>query len=94
MQIRWTTDASEDLKQIARYIRRDNPPAARRVASTIFDAANSLQQFPNRGRVGRIIGTRECVFPGWPYILVYRVMDTTVEILRIYYGAQDWPQTD
>ena len=36
-------------------------------------------------------GTREPVFPGLPYIVVYRVKDRVVEIARIYHGAQDWP---
>ena len=47
--------------------------------------------FPNRGRTGRIAGTRELVFGPLPYIAVYRVTEDIVEILRIYHGAQDWP---
>ena len=40
--------------------------------------------------VGRIAGTLELVsFP--PFIIVYRIKSETVEILRIYHGAQDWP---
>jgi addiction module RelE/StbE family toxin len=91
MQVRWTMPAADDLRRIARYIRRDRPLAARNVAKTIFDAGNGLEIFPERGRKGRIPGTRELVFPGWPYILVYQVEEQTVEILRIYHGAQDWP---
>lgn len=88
MKVRWTTAAAEDLREIALYIRKDNPEAARRVAQRIFHAANSLEQFPNRGRVGRVAGTREWVISEWPYIIVYRVQDSSIEILRIYHGAQ------
>ena len=91
MIVRWTKSASEDLQQITRHIRKNNPGAARHVAKTIFDAANALDTFPQRGRVGRVSGTREWVVPGWPYILVYQITDHAVEILRIYHGAQDWP---
>jgi toxin ParE1/3/4 len=91
MKVRWTQPAAEDLRQITRYIRKDNPTAARHVAKTIFDAANDLNTFPRLGRVGRITGTRELVFPGWPYILVYEVSEHAVEILHIFHGAQDWP---
>jgi len=91
MLVRWTAPAAEDLKRITRHIRKDNPTAARNVAKTIFDAGNSLDTLAQRGREGRIAGTREMVFPGWPYILVYQVMEHAVEILRIYHGAQDWP---
>lgn len=91
MIVRWTSPAAEDLRQIARFVRRDNPTAAHHVAKTLFDAANGLDSFPNRGRTGRIAGTRELVFPGWPYIMVYEVREQTVEILHIYHGAQSWP---
>jgi addiction module RelE/StbE family toxin len=90
MIVRWTSPAAEDLRQIARFIRRDGPTAARHVAKTLFDAANGLDLFPNRGRAGRIAGTRELVFPGWPYILVYEVREQAIEVLHIYHGAQNW----
>ena len=50
-----------------------------------------LDLFPDRGRIGRIAGTRELIFAPLPYIAVYRVNDDAVEILRIYHSAQDWP---
>jgi addiction module RelE/StbE family toxin len=92
MQVRWTATAAKDLQEITRFIRRDNPAAARSVAKTLFDAANSLENLPNRGRVGRIPGTRELVLPGLPYIIVYQVSESATQILRIYHGARDWPQ--
>jgi plasmid stabilization system protein ParE len=49
----------------------------------------SLDTLPDRGRIGRIAGTRELVFD--PFIIVYRVKAGGVEILRIYHAAQDWP---
>lgn len=91
MRVRWTAPAAEDLYNITRYIRQDDREAARRVAKTIYDGCASLRDFPYRARRGRIEGTRELVFPGLPYIVVYRIKDQTVEIDRIYHGAQDWP---
>ena len=49
----------------------------------------SLETFSDRGRPGRIDGTRELVRA--PYIIVYRVRSEAVEILRIYHSAQNWP---
>jgi plasmid stabilization system protein ParE len=37
MRLRWTAPAAQDLYSITRYIRRDNPTAARDVAETIYD---------------------------------------------------------
>jgi toxin ParE1/3/4 len=89
MQVRWTAPASQDLQRITRRIRRDNPTAARQVAKTLYDGAMSLGDMPNRGRIGRIAGTRELVSA--PFIIVYRIEAEIVEILRIYHSAQDWP---
>ncbi len=91
MQVRWTTPAAKDLEEITLYILRDNESAALAVAKTLFDAANSLDLLPSRGRAGKIVGTRELVVPGLPYIIVYQVTPTAVQILHIYHGARNWP---
>ena len=61
------------------------------MAETLYDGCSSLENFPYLGRKGRIAGTRELIYSGLPYIVVYRVHDQVIEILRIYHGAQDWP---
>ncbi len=90
MQVRWTQPAANDLAEITRYIRKDNPTAARSVAKTLFDAANNLDRMPDRGRMGRISGTRELMVTGLPYIIVYEVGKEVVRILHIVHGARDW----
>jgi toxin ParE1/3/4 len=52
---------------------------------------SGLKNFPSLGREGRIEGTRELIFPGLPYIAVYRIKDQVVEVPRVYHAAQDWP---
>jgi toxin ParE1/3/4 len=89
MRLRWTAPAAQDLYSITRYIRGDNPTAAREVAKTIYDGCESLISSPHRGRKGKQPGTRELVFSPLPYIAVYRVTEDTVEILHIWHGAQD-----
>jgi toxin ParE1/3/4 len=91
MRLRWTTPATNDLYNIVQRIRKDNPAAAAEVATILYDGCGGLSDFPRRGRNGRIEGTRELVFPGLPYIVVYKIQDEVVELLRIYHGAQDWP---
>jgi len=89
MDVRWTAPAGQDLENIASHIGKDDPEAARRVVKALYEGAMSLDVMPNRGRSGRVVGTRELVFS--PYIVVYRVTAAAIEILRIYHGAQDWP---
>ena len=59
MQLRWSPAAVEDLFRIIQYIRRENAPAAQSIAKTIYENAGSLKSFPNKGREGRVEGTRE-----------------------------------
>jgi len=89
MDIRWTPEASSSLEQISVHIGDDNPEAALKTVRTIFERIEQLVAFPRRGRIGREAGTRELVLSPLPYIVVYRVKETTVEILQIWHGAQD-----
>ena len=91
MRVRWTTPAAEDLYRIVQHIKQENPAAAAKVAKTLYEGCSNLREFPYLGRRGRISETRELVFPGFPYIVVYRLRDQVAEIIRIYHGAQDWP---
>ncbi|HEX3882440.1 MAG TPA: type II toxin-antitoxin system RelE/ParE family toxin [Stellaceae bacterium] len=91
MDIRWSPEAADDLERIVDRIERENPAAAQRVAQLIYERCDSLSDLPNRGRLGRIDGTRELIFAPLPYIVVYRVRAEIVEIARIYHAAQEWP---
>ena len=92
MEVRWSIPAAEDLEHICEWIERDNPEAARRVARTIYDGCARLKDSPHLGRASsRMDGRRELTFAPLPYIVVYQVKADSVEISRIFHGAQDWP---
>ena len=94
MQLRWSPAAVEDLFRIIEYIQQENPAAAQRIAKTIYESAGSLKSFPNKGRAGRVEGTRELPLPPLPFVVVYRILTDTVEIANVIHGAQKWPQGD
>jgi plasmid stabilization system protein ParE len=89
MDIRWTTEASSNLEQISLRIAEDKPEAALKTVAAIFERIEQLVSFPRRGRIGREKGTRELVLSPLPYIAVYRVRESAIEILHIRHGAQD-----
>ncbi len=92
MRIRWTEPAVNDLTRICDYTEEhDGPAAARSIALRLYSGIASLTQFPHRGRPGHKAGTRELVFPRIPFLVVYRVRDEAIEVLRILHGAQHWP---
>ncbi len=92
MEIRWSEKASDDFVAIIQYIRRENPDAALRTARAIYQQLEQLKMFPNSGRPGRVDGTREITFAPLPFIVVYRVKQSLIEIARVLHGAQRWPQ--
>ena len=90
MRIRWMPAAAEDLEHISTYL-KDRLPQHRQPTMRRHEGIRSLKNSPDRGRSGREKGTRELLFPPLPYIAVYRIKEQTIEVLRIYHGAQDWP---
>ena len=92
MQVRWTTRAAQDLEEITNYILKDSATSAETVARKLFDVANSLDSLPNRGRPGRMPGTRELVISSLPFVIVNQVDSEAVEILPIHHGARNWTE--
>ena len=88
----WTRAAIRDLTHLRDYIARENPNAAREIASRIVDATDRVIQFPEVGRVGRMNGTREMVVPGTKYLIIYRLKKGAVHFLRVRHGRQEWPK--
>jgi toxin ParE1/3/4 len=71
------------------YLKDHHPHYRQPTLSKVYAAVRSLKERPHRGRTGREEGTRELLFPPLPYIAVYRVKGQTIEVLRVYHGAQD-----
>jgi addiction module RelE/StbE family toxin len=91
MRIRWTPAAAADLQNIGDYLKEHHPHYRQPTMRKLYESIRALKQWPNRGRPGREEGTREILFQPLPYVAVYRVTEPTIEVLRIYHGAQDRP---
>jgi toxin ParE1/3/4 len=88
MKLRWLKKGVASLLAVEQYIADDNPAAARHIADKIETAVNRLAQFPQIGRVGVVEGTRELIVPGTPFLVVYRVTEKEVLILRVFHCKQ------
>ncbi|MCQ4633674.1 type II toxin-antitoxin system RelE/ParE family toxin [Shinella sp. CPCC 100929] len=93
MKLTWSAFALSDRDGIFTYTEAVNPSAAILIDERIVGATRRLIDFPASGRVGRIAGTRELVINGTPYIVAYTVAETTIRILRVLHGAQEWPDS-
>ena len=92
MTIVWSPRAIEHLAHLREYIARDNPNAAKRIASALLEAIERLAQLPNLGRPGRVAGTRELVVPRVPYIIPYRLRGDRLEVVAVFHARQKWPK--
>lgn len=89
--VRWTRLARAELIAQCEAVARDDLNRAIVVALEIERRVGALDEFPYRGRMGRVEGTRELPLPGLPWIAVYMVEGETVTVLRLLHGAQAWP---
>lgn len=90
-RIIWSEIALRDLRDIVRYIARDDPKTAERFGNLIISKILNLGTFP---RIGRIIPEfredrlREIILT--PYRIVYEIDDhnSTLAVLRVWHGAR------
>lgn len=91
MNILWNKQARRDLRAARAYIARDNSRAADEQVMRVLSAIDTLQRFPERGRPGRRVGTREMSVVNTPYIVAYRLLADKIQILRVIHERQSWP---
>ena len=90
----WSPAAIDDLAALRAYIAQDDQAAAQRVAlHIVLNVETLLPNNLDRGRAGRVPGTRELAIPKTPFIVPYRVVGNMIQVLRIFHGARRWPDT-
>jgi len=91
MKVKWTKISVEDLSHIFDYIEKeDRPEAARNTIKKIIDCVSQLERFPEIGRIGRVTGTKELIIPSTPFIIIYRIKNSVLEILTILHHSRMW----
>ena len=82
-----------DLQNVARYIRRDNPAAARAFLEAAYNAFEFLAQHPGAGRHRADLGfpeVRSWRLRGFRrYLIFYRELPDRIQIWRILHGSRD-----
>ena len=74
----------------SKNIRREKIAGNLKMRARSADAAQNLCEHPRMGRPGHVDGTREWIVKDSPYLIVCRVRDEDVEILRMWHGRQNW----
>jgi toxin ParE1/3/4 len=91
MKIRWLKNGIRSMRAVYHYIALADPAAAQRTSVRIDKAVGQLSVHPRSGRPGAVPGTRELVIRGLPYLVVYRITESEVQIIRVFHAKQDRP---
>ena len=86
-EVIWAPAAVAQLRAIRVYIEQFNRRAAAEVAAHLLTVGNSLEEFPHRGRSVPGTDMRE-LLTNYPYIIRYRMVGSTVRILRVRHTAR------
>ena len=90
-EIVWTREATRCLEDIYNYISRDDPGAAHKVVSGIYEKIQLLRTQPRLGQRYEPIAdreVRETLFGHYRIAYLLRHEDR-IEILGIFHGAMD-----
>jgi toxin ParE1/3/4 len=83
--------AAEDLEAIYRIIAQDKPTSAFGFIEKIQRRCDLLRFSPEQGRARPELRAGLRVIPyGRSVVIAYQIVEDTIEILRIFYGGQDY----
>jgi len=95
-RVRWSEQASEDLKELVQFLSQHDPEIARSLAEKIVARLDATAEHPLSGRVvpeKANPAIREVILN--PYRLVYFVEKEkeAISVVRIWHAARGDPQT-
>ena len=89
MKVWLTPAAAADLERIGDWIAERNPRRAVTFVAELRQRAEQLAQFPHAGPPRPQWGDGIRIVVLGKYLIVHRVRDQAIEILRIVHGARD-----
>ncbi|MBV8239125.1 MAG: type II toxin-antitoxin system RelE/ParE family toxin [Sphingomonas sp.] len=94
LPIFWLPKASEQWARQLRYLLKLKREVGVRIGEAVASAVAQLATNPDLSRVGRIAGARELPVPDTPFILVYRIEEDAVVILRLLHHRRRFPTAE
>jgi toxin ParE1/3/4 len=88
-ELRYSAEAKEDLKQVARYIARDKPIAARQWATKLREKCRLIASHPGVGDDRPELGDGIRSSYLGKYVVFFQRTGSIVEIVRIIRGDRD-----
>lgn len=93
LEVFLTAQAHRDIIAVKEYIEKDDPMIAVRVAGNLYDQAESLTDFPNKGidmkdKFG--IETDLQMLIVSPNLILYKIMEDRIIVTRVIDGRTDY----
>jgi plasmid stabilization system protein ParE len=90
MKVFFSPTAKVEIEKIADFISLENPVAAEDVVRDPRSAAQSLKEFPYRGRAQSDLGVRQLVSRQYRYLIYYRIVEAAgeIETVTVQHGLQ------
>ncbi len=88
MNVVYAPRALRDLHDIAAYLSERNPDAAVKVLGAIKSSVDTLNFFPQIGRIVDNAAHRRVPVLRYPYVIFYRIADEELLILHIRHTSR------
>lgn len=92
--VEWTPVAREDLAAIDAYWWAFNRERADEILDRIEAAGGFLSGMPHADMMLEDRPARKWRVRGTSYLLIYRIHDDRIEILRVHHASQDWQESE
>lgn len=90
LRCEWTLPAARQFAHAQDHCHALDPTLSGALAQRVLAAVRTLGEQPDRGRPGRVSGTREWRVTQTPYSIVYRVHGDALQFLHFRLEALDW----
>ena len=91
LRLRYSAASKDDLKEIACFIAKDKPVAARQWVEKIREKCRLVAKHPDIGDDRRDLGEGILSTYVGSYIIYFREKDSTLEIVRVVRGDLEFP---
>lgn len=89
IRVRYTIESYRDIERILAYVEKNSPEYTSQVSERIEVAAKMLGVFPRAGRFDRESEVYERPIPSLPFLLIYTVSDSMVEIIAVFHTSRN-----
>ena len=91
-RLRYSAESKEDLRQIARFIARDKPGAARQWVEKLREKCRLVAKHPDVGDARPELGDGIRATYVGSYVIFFRCVEGFLEVVRVIRGDVDEPK--